>query len=95
MQDVAGDMAKDIKNAIQQKLNELDDKFEDLADNINFGGCSHLKPSNDFPVMEWAAWTMVFLPLISIIINCIFTRKQTSKEDDGETSPVQSKSVKI
>ena len=71
-------------------MNELDDKFEDLSGDIQFGGCSHLYPSQDFQVMEWAAWTMVFIPLISIIINCICIKKQAKEQEgDDKSSPAQ------
>jgi len=89
LQDAAEDFAKTFKNAFYSKLNELDDKFEDLP-NIEIGSCSHLYPSQDFQVMEWAAWTMVFIPLISIIINCICVRRQASQQEgEDKNSPAQ------
>merc|ERR1712047_238922 len=72
LQDAAGDFAKEFKNAFYAKMAELDDKFEDLSGDIQFGGCSHLYPSHDFEIMEWAAWTMVFIPLISMIAGILF-----------------------
>jgi len=90
LQDAAGDFAKEFKNAFYAKMNQLDDKFEDLSGDIQFGGCSHLYPSQDFQVMEWAAWTMVFIPLISIIINCICIKKQAKEQEgDDKSSPAQ------
>lgn len=81
LQDAAGDMAKEFKNAFYAKLNELDSKFEEMQDSIGIGHCSHLYPSRDFEVMEWAAWTMVFIPLIAIIINCVCVRKQAAADE--------------
>jgi len=91
LQDAAGDFAKEFKNAFYAKMDELDDKFEDLSGDIQFGGCSHLYPSHDFEIMEWAAWTMVFIPLISMIINFICIKRQAKEPQEGEdkSSPAQ------